>query len=41
MNKLDKKIDKIYKFILFNILLLWPVWFLVLYVIVNSIRYYF
>jgi hypothetical protein len=36
-NKLDKKLDKIYYFLLYNVLLLCPVWFLLLYIIGNII----
>ncbi len=31
--------DKIYDFLLYDILLLWPVWFLILYIIGNIVIY--
>jgi hypothetical protein len=37
---MNKKLDKIYNFLL-DVLLLWPAWFLLIYIIANSIRHGF
>lgn len=34
---MKNKLDKIFDFLFWNILVLWPMWFLVLYVIFNAI----
>jgi hypothetical protein len=38
---MNKKLDKIYNFLLYDVLLLWPAWFLLIYIIANSIRHGF